>query len=412
MDRLVSIERSGDAAIITMMNPPVNALSRQLADALREAFLQIDTHRIIFTGAGKLFVAGADIREIERITKQEIPPDLNYLNDLLNLIESSGRLVIMAMNGSAFGIGLELAMAGHYRILDQHASVGLPEVKLGLIPGAGGTQRLPRLVGISKALSMCISGKPINAEEAFSADLVDELSSGNLIERALQIHQGRRTDQLPCPHYESFEEWARGANPSQRSPLRVIAAIKAASEASTFQQGLLEERRIFEQALLDPQARAMVHLFFAERELAKVPYIPKGTEAAAIDSVTQDGDIWTIQAQGTCELRISPSQFGSRIFEIFWHDSMQPQCLAAALLFARKQNKLAVVVRKKWVGAEDFQSATGSTLLQEGAVLRASDLDVLMVRGYGFPEELGGPMHAAQFTTPSQTSESVREPLK
>jgi 3-hydroxyacyl-CoA dehydrogenase len=412
MDRLVNVERNGSTAIITMMNPPVNALTRELAAALQEAWSVCEMDRVVITGSGKMFVAGADIREIERITRREIPADLGYLNELLNRIERSGKLVVMAMNGGALGIGLELAMAGHYRILKHGSQVGLPEVKLGLIPGAGGTQRLPRLVGVEAALRMCVSGETITAEVAQGCGLVDEVCAGDVVERALAVTSGSRTDQRVCSSFSDWDRLAALGAPRQRSPQRAVAAIRAASEAADFEHGLAEEARLFREALLDEQARAMVHLFFAERELGKVPFLDKTVVAAAIENVREVGDEIEIEAGGVCRMRCSPAEFGSRVVEVRKAEDTRPEVLAAALQYVRKQGKLALVcVGGEWLGRRDMDASVGARLVAEGRTLRASDLDVLMVRGYGYPEETGGPMHAHSMT-PSQTSESLREPLK
>lgn len=399
MDRLVNVERVGSTAILTMMNPPVNALSRNLAEALHEVWAQTDTERVIVTGSGKMFVAGADIREIERITRREIPPDLGYLNELLNTIERGGKRVVMAMNGGALGIGLELAMAGHYRILKEGSVVGLPEVKLGLIPGAGGTQRLPRLAGVEAALQMCVSGELVGAEEALRLGIVDELCSGDLVERALAVTEGRRTDLLVCAGDADWTKWAETGKQVQRSPGRAVAAVRAAMESVDFDAGLAEEARLFREALLDVQSRAMVHLFFAERELGKIPFLPKGTVAAAVDSVTDlAGDLIELRAGGVCRMKVSPAEFGAKVVEVKWEQGMRPELLAAALGYVKSLGKLAVICvgGKGWLGKAGLDASEGKNLIEQGMALRTGDLDVLMVRGYGYPEELGGPMHAAE----------------
>lgn len=363
------------------MNPPVNALSRALAEALREAFSNTEADRIILTGSGKLFVAGADIREIEKITRREIPPDMSYLNSLLNHIERSGKLVIMAMNGTALGIGLELAMAGHYRILHEKAVVGLPEVKLGLIPGAGGTQRLPRLAGADAAWQICLTGESVDAKEALRLGIVDELCAGDVVARALSIESGRRTDLLPCSPASQGQSYTG----TQHSPLRAITAIRAAAEAASFDEGLAHEARLFEEALLDEQSRAMVYLFFAERDLLKIPFLPK-------DTVFPEG-------APMCPMRPSPEEFGAKVVEVMWEDGMKSEALAASLAYVKKQGKLAVLcMGGQWVGKPDMGAEEAHRIVEEKRVLRASDLDVLLVRGFGYPEELGGPMHQSEMT--------------
>ena len=398
MERLVNVERVGSTAILTMMNPPVNALSRSLAEAMREAWAETDAERVIVTGSGKMFVAGADIREIERITRREIPPELGYLNELLNTMERGGKQVVMAMNGGALGIGLELAMAGHYRILKTGAVVGLPEVKLGLIPGAGGTQRLPRLAGVEAALRMALHGETVGAEEALRLGIVDELCDGDVVERALGVIAGRRTDLLVCSQDVDWAKWNAAGKKGQRAPQRVVEAIRAAVDAVSFDAGLAEEARLFRESLLDEQARAMVHLFFAERELGKAPFLAKGVVAAEVESVVDAGDnLIELRAGGLCRMRISPTEFGARVVEVKWEQGMRPELLAAALGYVKSLEKLAVICAggDGWLGKSGLDAGEGMHLIEKGMALRAGDLDVLMVRGYGYPEELGGPMHAA-----------------
>ena len=382
-----------------MMNPPVNALSRSLAEALREAWAGTDAERVIVTGSGKMFVAGADIREIERITRREIPPELGYLNELLNLMERGGKRVVMAMNGSALGIGLELAMAGHYRILKTGVFVGMPEVKLGLIPGAGGTQRLPRLAGVEAALRMCVSGETVGSEEALRLGIVDELCDGDVVQRALAVSEGRRTDLLVCSKDVDWAKWNAAGKQGQRSPERAVAAIRAAVESASFEAGLAEEERLFREALLDGQAKAMVHLFFAERELGKAAFLPKGVVAAAVESVTTVGeDELALRAGGVCRMKVSPLEFGAQVVEVKWEHGMQPELLAAAIGYVKGLGKLAVICvgGDGWLGKAGLDAMEGRRLIDKGMALRAGDLDVLMVRGYGYPEELGGPMYAAE----------------
>lgn len=233
------------------MNPPVNALSRGLCAALGEAWAEAEAdpgvERIVITGSGKMFVAGADLREIERITRGEIAPDMGYLNELLNAIEQGKTLVVMAMNGGALGIGLELAMAGHYRVLEAGAKVGLPEVKLGLIPGAGGTQRLPRLAGLEAAFRMCLSGEPVGAAEALELGIVDRVVEGDVVKAALSGGVGRKTCDLPCVG-------------SGRVAEALIGALGG------FDEGLEVEARLFRKALVSEEAREKVGAFFAARK--------------------------------------------------------------------------------------------------------------------------------------------------
>lgn len=383
----------------------MNAFTRAVADELLAAFRAADTERVVITGSGKMFVAGADIRELQRITNGEIPPDINYLNELLNEIEGSTKFVVMAMNGGALGIGLELAMAGHYRVLEGGSQIGLPEVKLGLIPGAGGTQRLPRLAGLDRALRIIVTGTSVKASEALEAGIVDEVANGDVLERALLAPGGRRTCELPVTGECDWSVYPPLAAGGQRAPLHAIGAIRAAATAPDFLAGLAAEREIFTSALLDPQARAMIHLFFAEREVTKVPWLPAGTVAAQFESYVDE----TFVAGGECLMRLTPS---GRVYEIRMTTETTPATLAAALAWVKDQRKLAVVTRaRQWLGSNAFDPQLGMAALAAGEVARASDLDVLLVRGYGYPEHEGGPMFAYSIT-PIQSSASLRDPLK
>lgn len=344
-----------------------------MAAALLGAIRQTVAERLIITAAGKLFVAGADIREIESITAGTAPGDLSYLNELLNFLEAQPRPVIMALQGSAFGIGLELAMAGHYRIAHPAIQLGLPEVKLGLIPGAGGTQRLPRLIGPSRALHLIETGEPIPATLAHQIGLIDELTD-NPVARALAAPPGRLTSALPIHASRAF------------------AAVAAAS--LPFAEGLAVEESLFREALQDPAARAHIYLFFAEREAAKFPFLPKELPLGDLTHI----DTHPSPNGRTVELRYVPG-------------STAPADFHAAVAAARERGQIPIACLGDgpWLGAHDLSPASARELVAGRRVIRASDLDLLLVRGYGYPAHLGGPLYS---TTPSQISVSLREPLK
>src|SRR5436309_668131 len=188
MSPLVSLSKEGDIGIITIDNPPVNALSPGVPEGIGAS---IDTAQsdpsvkgIVLIGAGRTFIAGADIKEFGKITSGERGRDPG-LNPFLLKIEGCAKPVICALHGTAFGGGLEVAMACHYRVAAPSAQVGQPEVKLGIIPGAGGTQRLPRLAGVAKAVEMCAGGSPVRAEEALRCGIVDRLIEGDLLAGAI-----------------------------------------------------------------------------------------------------------------------------------------------------------------------------------------------------------------------------------
>jgi 3-hydroxyacyl-CoA dehydrogenase len=269
----MSIERIGAIALSTVDAPPVNALHRAAADQLRrdvEDFESDSAFRaMVITGAGKFFIAGADLREIERITQSSQQPDMSYLNELLSSIENCAKPIVMAVNGPALGIGLETAMAGHYRILASTAHVALPEVKLGLIPGAGGTQRLPRLIGRDAALRMMLTGEPVPAAEAFELGLADEICEGNVRARALAVAAEcppvRRTSDLEAgkpADWTAAELLASACWPGREAPLSILKAVQAGAD---FETGLAREAELFRERLLSEEARNLVSQFFAGR---------------------------------------------------------------------------------------------------------------------------------------------------
>src|ERR1700719_1559470 len=200
MDDLVQLTRDKDVAIITINNPPVNALSPGVAQGIAQTIAQVDNDdgvkAVVLIGAGRTFIAGADIKEFGKITSGKTQRGAGLLPLLLQ-IEDVRKPVVVAIHGSAFGGGLELAMAGHYRMAAPNAQLGQPEVKLGIIPGAGGTQRLPRLVGVAKAVEMCAEGNPMTAQEALKDGLVDRLLEGDLLAGAIAF--AREIAGIPAP---------------------------------------------------------------------------------------------------------------------------------------------------------------------------------------------------------------------
>src|SRR5579884_1242126 len=190
MSDVVHVTRDNDIAVITVNNPPVNALSQGVRAGIAEAIEQVGNDpslkAAVLIGAGKTFIAGADIKEFGQVTSGKMQGGIAFV-PLLKRIEDLKIPVVMAIHGTAFGGGLELAMAGHYRVASPTAQVGQLEVKLGIIPGAGGTQRLPRLAGIAKALEMCAGGNPVSAQQALEYGIVDRIMTGDLLSGAVQF---------------------------------------------------------------------------------------------------------------------------------------------------------------------------------------------------------------------------------
>jgi 3-hydroxyacyl-CoA dehydrogenase len=302
MDDLVQITRENDVAIITINNPPVNALSPAVAQGIAKAIEKVGNDdgvkAVVLIGAGRTFIAGADIKEFGKITSGKTQRGAGLLPLLLQ-IENAEKPVVVAIHGSAFGGGLELAMAGHYRVAAPNSQLGQPEVKLGIIPGAGGTQRLPRLVGVAKAVEMCAEGNPISAPEALKLGLVDRLIEGDLLPGALDFAReiaGRampktreRNDKLGTPAqnepvFAAARDKARAKQRGMTAPLAAIDAVEAATNLS-FDEGCQVERTLFDNCLFSDQSKALIHAFFGEREVAKIPDVPKETPIIPVHSV-------------------------------------------------------------------------------------------------------------------------------
>lgn len=262
--------------IITINNPPVNALGHAVRLGLVDALSSVpdQTEAVIITCAGQTFFSGADISEFGQ------PPKAPGLPEVLQSIEDCPVPVIAAIHGQALGGGLELALACDYRVMHAQARAGLPEVTLGLIPGAGGTQRLPRLAGVEAGLMLAVTGKPINASSALDDGIVDAVASDDLIETAAgfaarQVIGKRRVSHMPAPVVEDgiWDHWRGFATKrlaGQNAPLRVIDAVRHGLEHG-FEDGLTFERRVFRELVNGAQSRAMRHLFFAERLSGKPP---------------------------------------------------------------------------------------------------------------------------------------------
>ncbi|MCP5203511.1 MAG: enoyl-CoA hydratase/isomerase family protein [Pseudomonadales bacterium] len=296
---MVSYENMQGVAVVTVDNPPVNALSQGVRQGLLEgvnkALADDAVQAIVIHCAGRTFIAGADITEFAS------GPAEPSLRDMLELMDGAGKPVIAAIHGTALGGGLETALCCHYRVAAPGARLGLPEVKLGLLPGAGGTQRLPRVVGVEKALQMVTSGVPIGAVEALEAGLVDEIVEGDLLPGALAFgHQivargaalpriRDRDDRLQEAREDPavFEQFRRSIARKSRgfiAPEYNIRCIEAAV-SQPFDEGMKTEARLFTELMRSPQAAAQQYFFFAERQAARIPDIPRDTPELPIARV-------------------------------------------------------------------------------------------------------------------------------
>src|SRR5580692_2746530 len=318
MTDLIQLAKENDIAVITINNPPVNALSPGVPEGISEALDQIaqdaDIKAAVLIGGGRTFIAGADIKEFGKMTSGKLR-GAGLLPFLLK-IEDCKKPVIVAIHGTAFGGGLEVAMACHYRVAVSSAQVGQPEVKLGIIPGAAGTQRLPRLAGVAKAVEMCTTGNPIKAAEALQLGVVDRIIEGDLLSGAITF--AREIAAKPAPKTrERLEKLGNAAANApifaaaretvaqkQRGLLAPAAAITAIEAATTlpFAEGCQLEQKLFIECLFSDQSKALIHVFFGEREVGKIPDVPKETplipikSAAVVGAGTMGGGIAMVLA--------------------------------------------------------------------------------------------------------------------
>ena len=291
-----SLERDGAVGIVTIENPPVNAMSPGVPGAilqcLSEAQADEAIEAVILRGGGNGALAGADIRSFGKPWPEGEPT----LRDVIPAIECSAKPVIAALAGYCLGGALELALSCHYRVASRKTQVGQPEVVLGFPPGAGGTQRLPRLAGVEKALAMIVDGTPIGATEAAEHGILDRVIDGDLREGAIAFAGERiaagpphplardRTPALKDPDIfaatrERLERRARG----QRAPVACLECVELALELP-FDEGIRKEREIFQECMASPESTALRHVFFAERAVRKVPGIGKETPVRPIES--------------------------------------------------------------------------------------------------------------------------------
>jgi 3-hydroxyacyl-CoA dehydrogenase len=301
MSDVVQVSKDGEIAIITINNPPVNALSPEVQAGLSDSFAQIEkdasVKAAVLIGAGRTFVAGADIKEFVKMTSGKAPRDLNFLPFLLR-IEDCRVPVVVALHGNALGGGLELAQACHYRVAAPATQVGQPEVNLGIIPGAGGTQRLPRLAGVAKAVEMCTTGRPIKAPDALTFGVIDKLIEGDLLAGAVAFSrevagkpapktreraQKLGTSEQNAPIFAEARETVRKKQRGLLAPMAAIDAIEAATRLP-FDEGCKKEAELFDNCLYSDQSKALIHVFFAEREAAKIADIPKETPTIPVNS--------------------------------------------------------------------------------------------------------------------------------
>ena len=294
-EKLVTFSKQGNIGLIIVNNPPVNALAQAvragIRDGVEQGIADKDVSAMVIICEGRTFIAGADIREFGKPSQPPVLPDV------VLFMEDSPKPIIAAIHGTALGGGLEVALGSHFRIAVPGAKVGLPEVKLGLLPGAGGTQRLPRIAGVQAALDMIVSGNPITAQKAQAMGVIDEIVEGDLRAAAVAFAQKVVAEKRPLRKVRElaikidnptvFEDYAKSIAKKQRgflAPFQCIKAVKAAAELP-FAEGMKRERELFQELRVSPQSAAQRHVFFAEREVARIPGLPDDYPTREIKSV-------------------------------------------------------------------------------------------------------------------------------
>ena len=292
----ISTKRHGDVLIVLSNNPPVNALGAAVRQGLVAAIEEAETDdavkAVVIACEGQTFFAGADITEFGK------PPVMPWLPEVVDRIEACSKPVVAAIHGTALGGGLEVALGCHYRAALPSAKLGTPEVKLGLLPGAGGTQRLPRVAGVRKALEMCATDNPIGAKDGFDCGLIDRLIEDDLIPHAVGYAEEVR-DIRPLPKSSEREYKINECDPSVfedfrkenarkfrgfEAPDANIRAVEFACK-KPYAEGVIEERKLFMELMSGVQSRAQQYFFFAERKAAKIENLPEGTQPRPIQKV-------------------------------------------------------------------------------------------------------------------------------
>jgi len=300
-----SYQVRGSVAVITLDNPPVNGLGfatrHALVEGLERAQADAEVKAVVITGAGKAFSGGADIREFNS-PKALAEPNLHTV---IRLVEGFGKPVVAAIHSVCMGGGLELSLACHYRVATPGASIALPEVKLGLLPGAGGTQRLPRAIGVETALNMIVSGEPVKSEVLATLPgqrLFDRVIDGDLVEGAVAFAlENADLRPLPLvrhlkathPNADAYFQFARNTvkaiSKNFPAPARCVDCVEQAVKAATFEQGLAYERSAFLALIMTPESKALRHAFFGERAAGKIPDVPADTPQRLIKKVAVIG---------------------------------------------------------------------------------------------------------------------------
>jgi 3-hydroxyacyl-CoA dehydrogenase len=454
MGQTVHLSRQGETALIEIDNPPVNALSQSvragLLDALDQAEADPAIKVIALLGRGKVFIAGADIKEFGK------PPQVPILPDVITRLEHSEKAIVAILHGVALGGGLEVALGCHYRVAFSDTRLGLPEVKLGLLPGAGGTQRMPRLTGLVTAAEWITEGKLVDAKTALDSGLIDDITAvASAQEAALDVAKNwkegtitlRKTGELPnasvdTKALEKIRQRLLEQSPELYSPFRILEALEA-SCTLPLADGLARERELFFQCMDSPQRAGLIHHFFASNAIGKVPgsdapvsitrlvlkgdhpifltlddhplvqlyaatspgmevWVETASEAAqpaTVDVTVIDPDTDTAQTDQAFSLLPIPD---SKWLELVDHRE-QPavqQALMKVLkaagftIIPSKHRSIYRLLRASLKDSTEHQSSLETAALaaaQAGLCYRMSDIDVLAIETLGYPKHLGGP---------------------
>ena len=305
MSDVVTVSNRNGVAIVTLQNPPVNGLGfavrTELEAALRTATDDDTVQALVITGDGKMFSGGADIREFGQPPPEGTPP----LPKLIDTIEASDKPVIAAIHGVALGGGCEVTLGCHVRLATPDARVGLPEVTLGILPGAGGTQRMPRLVGVPAALDLIVNGKLVPAKQALALGIIDDIIEGDIVDAAVAHARRMVSENLPIRRASALDDkviearstpevfddfrktMARRARGFE-APFACVDCVEAAVNLP-FAEGIVTERARFRELVASDQSKAQRHAFFAERQVSKIPDVPKSTPTLPLDTAAVIG---------------------------------------------------------------------------------------------------------------------------
>ncbi len=381
MSEAIEYERIGDIAVLKANNPPVNALGMDVRAGLIAGVERAEAEgarAILIYGGGRTYFAGADIREFGK------PPTKPYLPDVCNRIEASPLLVVSSMHGTALGGGLEIAISTHYRIAVPSARMGLPEVHLGLIPGATGTQRLPRLVGVEKSLDIMTTGRQINAQQALELGVIDRIAEGEPRNIGLTYAQElldagaprRAVSEMPAPapiDFDAAYDATLARSRGQISPAYCVRAVKAACDLP-FAEGVAAERALFRELMETDQRQGMIHAFFSERAVSKLPEL-EGVAPRDLNAIGVIGG-------GTMGSGIATACLLSGLNVVLLE--MTPEAAEAAR--GRIEGNLGGAVKRGKLSQDKYDAITGKALTLSTEYAALSDVDLVIEAVF---EEMG-----------------------